>query len=495
MIPVKFIGPAYTMDSLDISAQKCVNMYLEAYLDSGAKVQMSLRPTHGLLSFASLNGAQQIRGLYLASTGAFFAVMGTQVQTVSTAGTPTNQFNLSTGSAPGSATIVRFADTAASANRTTVNSGETALLIADGTTNAYTYNISTDVATQITDSAYPGGSFCGILDGYYIVNKPDTLFAYYSDLEEPTSWNTTQTLTKESTTDNINGLIVNDGKVWLFGTLGYEIHRHTGQSTNRFLRIAGTSREIGLHAPDSLKSDGTSVYWVGGSATGFGKIYRSQGFEAVPISTIPMERAIHGYSTTTDAEGLTFQQDGHSFYQVTFPSENKTWVYDASVSAILGQPVWHEKLYRNPNTSVDERHRARVAAFFNNKNYFGDWATNDVYSAEQTTYTDNTQTIIRNRTSPTTWNARERIFYKTFELDIERGVGLATGQGSAPLVMIRWSDDSGHTWSNKYQMDVGAIGEYGPRVKRERLGQARERVWEITYSEPTKFNLMGAFVD
>ena len=494
-MPIDFIGESYLMDSLDISAQRCVNMYLEAYVDSGAKVQKSLRPTHGLLSFASLNGAQQIRSLYLASTGTFFAVMGPQVQTVSTAGTPTNQFTLSTGSGPNESTIVRFADTQASGTRTTVSAGETAILIADGTTNAYTYNITTDTTTQITDTDYPGGSFCGVIDGYFIVNKPGTLFAYYSNLEEPTEWVSTQTLTKESTTDHITGLIINDGKIWLFGTQGYEIHRHTGNSTNRFLRIAGTERQIGLHAPDSLTSDGSSIYWVGGNASGFGKIYRSQGFEAVEISTIPIERAIHGYTTTSDAEGLTFQQDGHSFYQVTFPSENKTWVYDETVSRIMGQPIWHEKLYRNPNTSVDERHRARVAAFFNNKNVLGDWATNDLYTAEQTTYTDNTQTIIRNRTSPTVWNARERVYYKSFELDIERGVGLATGQGSAPIVMIRWSNDGGHTWSDKYQMDVGAIGKYSTRVRRNRLGQARERVWEITYSEPTKFNLMGAFIE
>ena len=33
------------------------------------------------------------------------------------------------------------------------------------------------------------------------------------------------------------------------------------------------------------------------------------------------------------------------------------------------------------------------------------------------------------------------------------------------------------------------------RTRQERVGYARERVWRLTYSEPTDFTLMGAFAD
>jgi len=475
LIKIPFIGASYEMDFLEVSAQRCVNMYPEVYTDANAKDHISLRPTHGLLLFTTLAGTQSIRELYLTSTGVLFTVRGKSVSTVNTAGTETARFNLSTGDLPGEASIVRMAD------------NQTQLLIADGTANAYTWNLDTSTATQITDADYPGGLFCGILDGYYIVNKPGTLFAFFSTLDDPTDWPSGNTITKEGTTDPINGLIVSDRRLWLFGRQSYEVHYNTGNSTNQFLRMEGTYHEIGLEAPDSLTQDGENIFWLGASAQGFGKVYMNQGFDAVKISTIPIERAIHGYTTTADAEGLCFQQDGHDFYQLTFPSENKTWVYDK------GTGLWHEKLYRNPSTSVDERHRARRQVFFNGNNYFGDWDNGKIYEVSQTTYTDDTQVIIRNRTGPTNWNALERIFYTSFQLDMDVGVGLPTGQGSAPLVMIRWKDKG--RWSNKYQMSVGAIGAFGTRVKKNRLGASRARIWEITYSEPTKFSMLNAFVE
>ena len=477
MVNVPFCGASYKMDVLDISAQRSINLYPEGYSDQNTKSQLTLRPTHGLLAWALLGGAQQIRGLYLASDNQFFSVQGKRVETVATTGTPTFRFNLSTGDLPGSSTIVRMADNG------------TQLLIADGTTNAYTWNLSTSIATQITDADYPGGSFCGILDGFYIVNDPGTLFAYYSTLDDPTDWPTANTITKESTTDYITALIVHNGKLWIFGSQSMEIHYNTGISTQQFLRVPGSEKSIGIQAPDSLSQDGESVYWLGSNDTGFGKVYMSQGYEPVKISTIPIERAINGYTTTNDAEGLTFQQDGHAFYQLTFPSENKTWVFDKSTG------MWHEKLYRNPLTSVDERHRARVQGFFNGNNYFGDWANNQVYEVSQSTYTDDGDTIIRTRIGPTEWQAQERLFYGAFQLDIGNGVGLATGQGSDPKMRLSWSDDGGHTFSDPRLIDLGKIGEYTTRVRETRLGASRERVWKVECSEPIDFNILSAQVE
>ena len=478
-----FVGNSYELDTLDVSAQRTVNMYLEAYLDSKAKVQMSLRPTHGLLSFSDMAGTNQMRGLYLASTGDFFGVRGSFVSTFDSSGTETTRFNIDTGNTVPYSTIVRMADNG------------TSMLIADGSTGPYVVTLSGYTAAKVTDADYPGGSFCAILDGFYIVNKPNTLFAFYSTLDDPTDWPSGNTITKESTTDYINCLIVHNSRLWIFGTQSYEVHYNTGNSNNQFLRIEGTPKSIGCEAPNSLAEDGNNVYWLSSDGQGFGQVMQSQGFDSMPISTIPMEREIHTYTTTSDAEGFCFQQDGHNFYQLTFPSENKTWVYDATVSRMLGSPAWHEKLFRNPNSGVDERHRARVQGFFSGKNLFGDWEDGNIYSAEQTTYTDNGNTIIRRRISPTHWNSLERLFFASFELDIESGVGLGTGQGSAPLVQLRWSNDGGHTWGNWYYLSAGAIGKYSTRVKKNRLGQSRKRVWEVRYSEPTKFNILSAFAE
>src|SRR5262245_59443195 len=80
--------------------------------------------------------------------------------------------------------------------------------------------------------------------------------------------------------------------------------------------------------------------------------------------------------------------------------------------------------------------------------------------------------IRRLRRAPHLDTEHVRIFYKKFELDLERGVGLATG--GDPIVMLRLSRDGGHTWSEPVLMGAGRMGEYTKRVIARRLGHARE---------------------
>jgi hypothetical protein len=83
----------------------------------------------------------------------------------------------------------------------------------------------------------------------------------------------------------------------------------------------------------------------------------------------------------------------------------------------------------------------------------------------------------------------------TLQLDCESGVGLNLGQGSDPQVMLRFSDDGGHTWSNEHWKSMGKIGEYYKRVMWRRLGMTtklRDRVYEVSGTDPVKIAIMGA---
>jgi len=484
MVEVPFIGPSYTLDALDVSAQSCVNMYVEIYRDGNTKVPASLRSTAGLSLFATQVGDWNMRCLYLSSDGTFFGVRGDQVSTFSTAGVEADRFDLDTGSISTEQGIVRAADSLNSAETTTN------VLFVDGTANAYSYDVTTFTATKVTDSAFPGGAFVAQIGGYFIVNKPGTLKAYFSTINDPTTWNTLSTITKESTTDHITALIAHDGRLWMFGTQSHEVAGPTGDSNNPFLKIQGTESDIGIESPDSLAGDGDSLYWLGSDSQGFGKIYQSLGFDSQPISTVPIEREIHTYSVTNDAEGFCYQQDGHNYYQLTFPTENKTWCYDSTTR------MWHEKSYWNKSTSTAERHRARVSAFFNGKNYIGDWkSTGQIYSFEQDVYTDNGDIIKRRRTGPTHWNNLNRLFYSKVEFDLEGGVGLTSGQGSIPKARFSYSNDGGNNYGNVRLISLGRIGDYKKRTKKERLGRSRKRVWKIEYTEPTKFTILSMFAD
>lgn len=86
------------------------------------------------------------------------------------------------------------------------------------------------------------------------------------------------------------------------------------------------------------------------------------------------------------------------------------------------------------------------------------------------------------------------MFYSQLQLDFESGVGLTTGQGSDPVIELRWSDDGGHTWSNSHQLSIGRMGQYKFRTILRRLGRSRDRVFEVNATDPVKLNLLGAYV-
>jgi hypothetical protein len=160
----------------------------------------------------------------------------------------------------------------------------------------------------------------------------------------------------------------------------------------------------------------------------------------------------------------------------------------------------------------------------------GDYENGNIYAFDLNTYSDNGdfQKWLRSwRALPTGQNNLKRTAHHSLQLDCEAGVGLdgddpytllnslnteagnallaesgvailvsvATVQGTDPQVMLRWSDDGGYTWGNEHWRSMGKIGEKSRRVLWRRLGMTqklRDRVYEISGTDPVKINIMGA---
>jgi hypothetical protein len=252
-------------------------------------------------------------------------------------------------------------------------------------------------------------------------------------------------------------------------------------------------------------------------------VYRANGYQGQRISTHAVEWQIQQYSDLSDAIAYTYQQDGHSFYVLIFPTANTTWVYDAATQAWHERAGWHNGSFT--------RHRSNCQMAFNNKIVVGDFENGNIYSFDLEDYSDNggIQKWLRSwRALPIGTNNLKRTAQHSLQLDIEAGVGLngfvrseviylmtednnflitednnfliadqETGftQGADPAVMLRWSDDGGHTWSNEHWSTIGKIGEYYRRVFWRRLGMTlklRDRVYELSGTDPVKIAIMGA---
>jgi hypothetical protein len=83
----------------------------------------------------------------------------------------------------------------------------------------------------------------------------------------------------------------------------------------------------------------------------------------------------------------------------------------------------------------------------------------------------------------------------TFDIGDEVVIVESIDPAADPQVMLRWSDDGGHTWSNEHWTSIGKIGAYGYRAFWRRLGMTmklRDRVYEISGTDPVKIAIVGA---
>jgi hypothetical protein len=284
--------------------------------------------------------------------------------------------------------------------------------------------------------------------------------------------------------------IVDHGQAWLFGTNSVEVWYNSGATDFPLQRIDGAFNEIGCAATFSVAKMDNSLFWLGSDRRGKGIVYRANGYSGTRVSTHAVEWQIQQYADISDAVAYTYQQDGHSFYVLSFPTANATWVYDVATQA------WHERAgFIN---GAFTRHRSNCQTYFNNVNAVGDYQNGNIYAFDMDKYSDHDriQKWLRSwRALPTGQNNLKRTTQHTLQLDCETGVGLENGQGSDPQIMMRWSDDGGHTWSNEHLSSMGKIGEYFKRVFWRRLGMTlklRDRVYEISGTDPVKVSIVGA---
>ena len=463
---IPLIGPAYRSRSMNVSAQRAVNCYLEAGAD-GAPI--ALYGTPGTVLKATI-GTGPIRG-GIAAGGYSWFVSGNTVYRVSSSYTATNCGTLST-----------------SAGNISMSANDTQIIIVDGT-YGYIIDMATATVAQITDIDFPNGvTQSTYQDGYFIVaGNGSGQFFINETPNNGNLWNGLDFASAEGSPDNTISIISDHRELWLIGSDSAEVWVNTGNADFPFERSGNVFIEHGCAAPFTLAKLDNTVFWLGADTSGQGIVWRANGYTPGRISTHAIEYAISQYASVDDAFAFTYQQAGHAFYVLTFPTANETWVFDAATNE------WHQRAWFDDTDGDLHRWRANCHVFANGKHLVGDWENGKLYSLEPDVYTDDGGTIKRIRSTLALNNLQLRQFFSTLQINMETGVGDLTTPD--PQLMLRYSDDNGHSWSNERTCSLGAVGEYGARAIFRRLGAGRNRVWEISLTDPVKFAVIGAILE
>lgn len=467
-----FIGPSYTLRSSVVDCQRCVNMYPEIdELGTGKEGEVAaLVGTPGLSLLNTMGGSAHRCG-YEASNDKLYVVVDNSVYYVDSNFNKTLLGTIGTNTGP-----VNMADDGFN------------LIIVDGSSNIYDYNFSGATFNSIA----PGFSANQVQNqfGYFILNNVGTNMFFLSDLPSGSAtadvtFNNIQFASAQNATTRGLGILSSNLNLWLFNETAVEIWYFTGANDFPFQIQQGAYIEHGAVAPQAIAKSENTVFWIGRNNNGQGVVYMASGYNPQKISNHAVELAIQSYGDLSTAVAYTYQSNGHTFYCVNFNGAQTTWVFDTATG------LWHERVALV--NGQEQRHIAQTHAFAYNMHVVGDYQSGNLYALSDSVYTDNGNPIRRLRRSPHISQDMDRITYQSFQLDLEPGDGTdGSGQGVDPQIMLRFSDDGGQSWSNEKWTAAGKIGHTKSRAIWRRLGYSRNRVFEVSMTDPIKTVWIGA---
>jgi hypothetical protein len=483
-----FVGDAYAAANPDQDAQELINWFLEQSASEHAKEKWTLLGCPGLAQQASTTVAE-VRGAWVLPGGTqCLWVSGNGVYLMTATSTP------SATSFP-SVTMTLVGTIASTSGQVCIRDNATGgiAVIVDGTSAGYVYNIAAKTLKAISDPGFYGADKVAFIDGWLVFNKPGTQIFYSS----PVYWNGTSAFDatyfalKDSSTDNLVTMVESLRELWLIGERTTEIWYDAGNQFFPFSRLQGISLQVGTSAKHSITRFGQGLAWLASSERGQNLVVSTEGYQMKVISSPAVSNAINTYPVVSDAIGYSYSEGGHTFYVLTFPTADVTWVYDAATEK------WHKRMSFDAATGLMHRHRSNCYVNFLNQRFVGDYANGLIYTFSRTTYTDNGAPLVALRRTAHVWDGdqRERLFHSKLQVQFRSGQGPWTGQGSNPQMMLRWSDDSGQKWSNQRQIAIGKAGATRHRAMAWRLGAARDRIYEVSVSDPVCRDVIGASLE
>lgn len=580
-----FCGPSYTSESPNAADQTSMNWYPESTENEGQS-PIVMCPTPGQEVFCDTDETP-IRGEIIV-THRVFTVAGSKFFEIMSDGT-----KFLWGTLVNDSKLVSMA------------AGTSQILIASAG-SPYVFDFTTNTFTALPNGTLLGAiSFVGYADGEFVALLKDSNQFQWSKLLDATTWDPLDTQKVSVFTGNVLSMLVDHRELWFWGENKTQVYADVG-APDVFAVVPGGFIEAGIFAPQSPVRLDNSIFWLGGDERGAGVIWRANGYTPQRVSNHAVEFALQGYLTRygtmglQDAVGYSYQDQGHSFYVLYFPTANKTWVFDVATG------MWHERGYWNATNAVFTAHRSQCHTFAFGKHLVGDWASGKIYNMSIALYSDAGNLIRRVRRAPHISKEQQRAFHHQLQVFLESGLGpipplfaplvpptsvvlrdslgglwsvqvtdsgilettavttgyaddvllnditlpvttwrlgvtaggllttdliayrlepsalylgtspsafdwrlqitgglLQTSPGSSPtgdpsgrdpVLNLRWSDDSGHAWSNERSVGVGKAGEYRKRAMFRRLGKSRDRIYEVNVSDPIPWRLVDSFL-
>lgn len=458
--PIALFGSGIKSYSSFVTSQRRVNCLYDIREDED-KTKLSIRGTPGAFA-AFILPAAPIRGWRVVGDYAY-VVAGGFVFQVATNGT-----------------YVLLGPIANNGQYVALTDNSIQLTIVDGT-QGYTVQLPAGAPALIVDPNFPNGcTSVDTLNSRTIAEVPGTRMYRLSAQLDGRVWSPIIFGTKENASDNLSQVSVYNGVAILWGFKNMEYWQDIGSSPNPLQRINGASQTWGLAAKLSRAELNNQVIFLGQNPQGGVQVLMINGYTPQRVSNSDIENIISSFANYSDAIALTYMLDGHPMYQLTFPDANRSFLYDANTK------MWFET---QSGLADNTRHFANLGIVFNAKNYVSDTSTGTGWRLSSTLYTDAQGPIRRMVTSRHVRMGGNEFAISEIRLEMDTGVGLVSGQGENPQIMMRYSIDGGKTFGPEIWKSLGRMGQYATEVVWDRIGSGRDFVFQFVLTDPVQFGI------
>tara|TARA_R110000851_G_scaffold284147_2_gene437711 strand:- start:1502 stop:2917 length:1416 start_codon:yes stop_codon:yes gene_type:complete len=465
MIPIPLAVNSYKARSGLSSSERLVNMYAEPILQKGP-FQNVIYGTPGLVPWLDLANSNPIYGIEEMGND-IFVVCGLTVYKIDS-----NKITETIGTLP----------TAPNRVMMTNNGAQVSILTESG--QLFYCTTVADSLTEVTDGDYVKSGSITTMDGFTIVTNLESTQFQFSQLNATENYSALDFANVLSDSSDLVRVMSNNLEVWFFKKHATLVYYHSDNADFIFERKNGVLIQKGCAAKHSVATIDNRFIFLGEDNI----VYQTNGYQLMPISTAPISKEIESYNKIDDAYAYIYTQEAHKFYVLTFPTANRTWVYDISVG------LWHERESLDFNKQPKEW-RASHYINFAGKNLVGDNQSGVLYELDLDTYTENGTPIISKIITATLFDNYNRTSVAKLALVMDTGVGIQNGQGKEPEIMMRTSPDGGKVWSPEMRQPLGAQGEYEKEVFWTRIGYGRSLIVELSISDPVKRAIIQAYLE
>lgn len=325
------------------------------------------------------------------------------------------------------------------------NNGLQAVIQSDSTSYVLEDDLTT--LTAINDTDFQRSSSVAFLKQVIVSTIFNTGRFQTSNLADASAYDALDIATAEAKPDKLLRVIVSGQEAFMMGYRSVEGYYFSGKADGVPLSPTQTYLDYGLAGRMAATGIDNTIAWLANDLT----VRSLREASPLAIADPAITDQIQSWSNPGSARAFTVSVGGHEWMVLRHP--------DGCIMRDFTTQMWSTRESHGLGTW---RGGCGVHAY--KKQLIGDAINGKIWRADMNTHAEGSEPLVRTLVSRTLGPGGSPFTLDAVELEVEVGVGLATGQGSSPQIWMQLSRDGGETWGARMQRSLGLMGNRNLRV-------------------------------